>query len=71
MNSRTEEFKIEGMSCGHCVEAVKRAITGVEGVEHHEVTIGSAKVEFDADKVTRQNIEEAIEESGYHVVAAK
>ena len=68
MDKRTEEFKIEGMSCGHCIEAVKRALNEVEGVEHHEVEIGVARVNFDPQVTDREKIGEVIEEAGYPVV---
>lgn len=69
MDKRTEEFKIEGMSCGHCLEAVKRALNETEGVEHHEVALGSAKVNFDPQVTDREKIAAAITDAGYDVVA--
>ncbi|WP_368784600.1 heavy-metal-associated domain-containing protein [Arthrobacter sp. 4R501] len=29
----TVEFAVEGLTCGHCVQTVKRAVSAVEGVE--------------------------------------
>jgi copper chaperone len=62
----TMETKIEitGMSCGHCVAAVKRALGGVDGVEVREVAIGSATVAYDPATVSRERIAEAIEDEG-------
>jgi len=68
MYKRTEEFTIEGMSCNHCLEAVKRALNETEGVEIHEVTIGSAKVNYDPQVTDREKISAAIQEAGYEVV---
>ena len=35
---------IEGMSCGHCVARVTKALTGITGVEVTSVAIGSAQL---------------------------
>jgi len=36
------KIKIEGMSCQHCVMAVKKAIGSLKGIEQAEVSIGGA-----------------------------
>lgn len=61
------EFKIEGMSCGHCVMAVKKELSKLS-LESAEVEIGSAKVTFDESAVDSVKIEEAISEAGYKVI---
>jgi copper chaperone CopZ len=63
----TQEFKIEGMSCGHCVMAVKKELSKLN-LESADVEIGSAKVNFDETKVNSSAIENAITEAGYKVV---
>ena len=60
-------FKIDGMSCQHCVMAVKKEIQKLD-VKNLEVRIGEASVEFDESKVRKENIKKAIEEAGYIVV---
>ena len=61
---------IEGMSCGHCVAAVKRALEGVEGVRVEQVAVGSATVEYDDAVASTEAIRNAIEDEGYTVVSA-
>ena len=63
-----KEFKIEGMSCGHCVMTVKNELQKIENLKIDNVEIGSAKVEFDENKIDNQKIINAIEEAGYKVV---
>jgi copper chaperone CopZ len=60
---------IEGMSCGHCVGAVKRALQSVEGVQVEEVAIGSATVTYDPAAVSPERITGAIEDEGYVVAS--
>ena len=56
---------ITGMSCGHCVAGVKRALAGVDGVEVQEVKVGSATVAYDPRAVAPERIAQAIEDEGY------
>jgi len=65
---KTSEFKIEGMSCMHCVKAVELELSKVDLEESH-VEIGSAKVSYDENKVNESSIVDAINESGYKVVS--
>ncbi len=65
---KQETLKIEGMSCGHCVMAVKKELSKLENVKVNDVQIGSADVEFDETKVNEKILADAIEEAGYKVV---
>jgi copper chaperone len=60
-------LKIEGMSCGHCVMSVKKAIDGVEGVSTSDVEVGSAKVTYDESKTDSDAIAGAVTSAGYKV----
>ena len=62
-----ETIKVEGMSCGHCVMRVKKAIEGVEGVRKAEVDLENkqAVVEFDEGKTDLEKVKAAIKEAGY------
>ena len=39
---------ISGMSCGHCLNAVRNALTGAVGVELRSVQMGRAELVTDA-----------------------
>jgi copper chaperone len=65
---QTVELKIEGMSCGHCVMAVKKELNKLENVKVEDVQIGSAKVQYEESSVKERVLEKAIEEAGYKVV---
>jgi len=61
------KIAIEGMSCQHCVMAVKKALGGVPGVLESDVQIGSAVVKYDENKIKKEEIETKIESAGYKV----
>ena len=60
-------LRIDGMSCGHCVARVEKALARVEGVHVDQVEIGSARVTWSPDRVSLQRIREAVEDAGYEV----
>jgi len=63
------ELKIEGMSCMHCVNTVKKALSEVGGVLEVEVSLekGTAKVKLDKE-VPFETLKEAVQQWGYKVV---
>lgn len=60
-------LKIDGMSCGHCVARVQKALAKVEGVHVDQVEVGSARVSYQPDRVSLQRIREAVEDAGFEV----
>lgn len=63
MKNETTTIKIDGMSCGHCVQSVRKALEGVEGVTVNAVEIGSASITCDLDLVEQEALTEAITEA--------
>ena len=59
------KLEVSGMSCGHCVNAVREALAAVPGVHQADVEIGSAKVEFDESRTTVGNLVDAVYDAGY------
>jgi mercuric transport protein len=58
---------ITGMTCGHCVAAVRKALAAVPGVGEVEVTFSPprAVVSFDPSKTKVEMLTKAIGEEGY------
>lgn len=65
---QNEKIKVMGMTCQHCKVAVEKAVQN-EGVNEVEVNLteGTVRVVYDEKKISRQQIEKSIEESGYEV----
>jgi copper chaperone len=61
----TTELAIQGMSCGHCVTAVKNALAAVPGVTVKDVRVGSATVESIGSEDIVDAIKAAIDDAGY------
>ena len=62
-----KEIRIEGMTCDHCVMAVKKKLSKVPDLNTISVRIGSAYLEFDESKENMSHINATIEEAGYKV----
>ncbi|MCI0555454.1 MAG: heavy-metal-associated domain-containing protein [Anaerolineae bacterium] len=66
---KTKELKIEGMSCGHCIMAVKHQLDKLSNVKVDDVQIGTAKVQVDEAMVTTEQLSRAIENAGYKLLS--
>ncbi|MCE5313317.1 MAG: cation transporter [Nitrospiraceae bacterium] len=60
-------IEVSGMSCGHCVNRVKKAVDALKGISSSDVQIGTVKVSFDEAVVSRKEVVAAIENAGYKV----
>jgi len=61
---------IEGMTCASCVLRVEKALKKVEGVADAAVNLASekARIEFDSSRVTLEQLQKAVADSGYTLV---
>ncbi|MBV7505287.1 copper chaperone CopZ [Bacillus sp. sid0103] len=62
-------LKVNGMSCGHCVNAVEGSVGKLEGVKSVKVHLkeGNVDVEFNPSEVSLGTIKETIDDQGYDV----
>ncbi len=56
------------MTCGHCENAVKRALSELDGVKDVQVDLGTKKVEVEGENLVNSVLKEAIEDAGYDVL---
>jgi copper ion binding protein len=66
---KTATITIDGMSCEHCVRAVKDALSSQNGVKSVEVSLEdkNAQVVYDDEHAKLSDLESAIVEEGYQV----
>jgi copper chaperone CopZ len=62
---------IEGMSCGHCLNAVNRALRSIPGVEIDSVQIGRAELRYDERTTTPDALEAAVTDAGYRATVSQ
>ena len=62
---------IEGMSCGHCLNAVNRALATLPGVEIESVQMGRATLRYDERTTSPEALEAAVADAGYRATVGK
>ncbi len=69
----TTEFKISGMTCGSCEEHVNHEVNKLNGIVNSKASYenGNAIIEFDRTKTNENEIEKAINSTGYKVTDKK
>lgn len=61
-----EIIKVEGMSCGHCVNSIETSVGELTGVSAVKVNLDSKEVAVEYDgAATLAQIKETIEDQGY------
>ena len=69
MAKETVRLNVEGMSCQHCVKAVKSSVGAVAGVDTVEVSLEQklVTVGYDPAQAGLPALKAAIEDAGYTV----
>jgi copper chaperone len=60
-------IKVNGMSCGHCVSAITKALAELDKTAKVQIDKASQTVRFDGD-ADQEEVVLAIQEAGYDVV---
>jgi copper ion binding protein len=62
----TKEFTVPTISCQHCVNAITKEVTSLNGVQNVKVDLGTKRVSVQAnEQVSTEAIVNAINEAGY------
>jgi copper chaperone CopZ len=68
MYPKTKEFRVEGMSCGHCEMAVNKSLMAIDGVTSAKADHQAGKVLVELNReVDEALLEQAIIKAGYTV----
>lgn len=69
LSMSTYRLEIAGMSCDHCVRAVRSALEALPAVTPLDVRIGSARIDTHGSAEILAGVARAVEEAGYHLVS--
>lgn len=64
---KTISLSVSGMSCGHCVSAIEKALKEINVESQVDLASGKVQVSFDESKQSLATIQETIEDQGYEV----
>ncbi|HLR35226.1 MAG TPA: cation transporter [Tissierellales bacterium] len=59
---------IEGMSCGHCVAAVEKALKELDNISKVDVNLENKKAQVEGVNLNDSVLKKVIDEAGYEVV---
>jgi copper chaperone CopZ len=60
------QLAIDGMHCEGCVRRVTAALAKVPGAEVEKVEVGSAKVNFDTERASKEELIDAVNRIGFN-----
>ena len=63
----TRTYTVQGMTCGHCVDAITGEVTKLAGVGKVDVDLAGKTVAVTGDQLDDAAIRAAIDEAGYAV----
>ncbi|MEO3745696.1 cation transporter [Plantactinospora sp. B5E13] len=67
----TEKYRVTGMTCGHCVNAVSTEVSAIPGVTGVTVDLASGEVTVQStEPVDVAAVRAAVDEAGYELVDA-
>jgi copper chaperone CopZ len=58
-------YRVEGMTCAHCVAAVTEEVARIPGAEHVDVDLESGTLAISGDDIDAADVRAAVEEAGY------
>ncbi|MBW3558014.1 MAG: heavy-metal-associated domain-containing protein [Actinobacteria bacterium] len=62
----TSTYQVSGMTCGHCVSAVKAELGKLDGVSDVDVDLATGTVTVTSDtELDAATVEAAVDEAGY------
>jgi copper chaperone CopZ len=64
---RDLHIEIVGMTCEHCVRAIRNRLSSTPGITVKEVKVGAVDLQIDDTRATMDDIEDAISDEGYTV----
>lgn len=69
---KTARLNVSGMTCGHCVATVEKALRNQNGVRNATVHLdsGAAEVEYEETSVAPEQLVAAVRGSGYEAQIA-
>ncbi|GAA2709930.1 heavy-metal-associated domain-containing protein [Micromonospora olivasterospora] len=67
----TTTYQVQGMTCGHCVNAVSAEVGAIEGVSEVQVDLATGRVTVTSERpLDTDAVRAAVDEAGYDLVGA-
>lgn len=63
---KQSNFILTNLACENCIARLTKAIKKLKGIKSYKINLESMTVEYDENKVTDQDIINAVESLGYN-----
>jgi copper chaperone CopZ len=63
------EYRVEGMTCEHCVAAVTREVSAVPGVRSVDADLSTGRLRVSGDEISDDDVRAGVEEAGYSLAS--
>jgi len=67
ISSNSNLLYVEGMTCNHCVDSVKKSLSKINGIENIDINLSDGKLTYNSSSDIGENVVEAILSLGYKV----
>ena len=65
----TLEVQVEGMTCQHCVQAVRTSIDALGGIDQISIDLATGNVQLEGASIDQAAVEQAVHDAGYSLSA--
>ena len=66
-NISSEEIFIDGMTCNHCVDSVRKSLKKIKGIKDIDIDLGTGRLLYSGSADIRKNVEKSILSLGYKI----
>ena len=66
-NINAEEIFIDGMTCNHCVDSVRKSLKNIKDVKDIDIDLASGKLSYNGPSNAKKNIEKSILSLGFKI----
>ena len=63
------DYRVDGMTCEHCVAAVTREVRALAGVQAVEVDLSTGLLRVTGEHVSDDDVRAGVEEAGYSLAS--
>jgi copper chaperone len=67
--SEQRQYRVEGMTCAHCVLSVREEVSEVAGVTAVDVDLPSGRLTVSGERFGDDEVAEAVADAGYRIAA--
>jgi copper chaperone len=62
-------YKVNGMTCAHCVNRVQKNVMAISGIENAKVNLAKGELEVEYNnEVSKETIKNVVDDLGYELV---